>query len=460
MEKENEAFDKMFDLYNELKDEWEKKFIQMLKTEKNSPIKNKLIISIIAVINHFIKILENLRREDVTKSNDFTFNKILQIKIENETVYIKIFNYNFEYGNEYVGLNHDFFVLPQTEKSFLSIFNTFFYHKPFLLYNNQIYFKKEILKITSNILGRHISHYTSNNNLDLPGLNNIIYGNMKNGHIICIQNIEFIDRNGEKFNFNNKKFNLFMTYNIETIHLYNKDYELPLCIKNNFRLLSINYIDYNFYMKILFKLYSINKAEAIVSKINYIINGFLCKGNLLNKKNLKEKIFHYLFTKLKEEILLKINDINSKNVNSIIKNCLILYIQPFISTNQSYKNEIMTLINITLFDYEEKEKMSKNEKHKKTNDKAKMDNIEDKINIVDSTFNEEFKLFSFEKNNFISKIQSFYDNLKNNNFFIFLGPTLTGKTNSLIILRDISLKLNKIDNNLYPIFSYVKIYQN
>ena len=51
----------MFDLYHELKDEWH---IKILKTEKNIN-KTKLLLSIISIINYFIKSIENLIREDV-----------------------------------------------------------------------------------------------------------------------------------------------------------------------------------------------------------------------------------------------------------------------------------------------------------------------------------------------------------------------------------------------------------
>ena len=192
LEKENEAFDKMFDLYHELKDEWQMNYIKMLKTEKNIN-KTKLLISIISIINYFIKSIEHLIREDVTKISDYAFNKVLQIKIENDYVNVKLFNYYFEYGNEYVGLKYDFFVLPQTEKTYLAILNALYNHKSFILYNNQSFFKKEILNITSNILGRNIYYFTSNKTFDLPGLNNIIYGNMRNGQIVCIENIELMN---------------------------------------------------------------------------------------------------------------------------------------------------------------------------------------------------------------------------------------------------------------------------
>ena len=487
LEKENESFDKMFDLYNELKDEWKKNYVKMLKSEKNI-YKTKLLISIISIINYFIKSIENLIREDVVKTTDFAFNKVLQIKIENDSVNVKYYNHYFEYGNEYTGLKYDFFVLPQTEKTILSIINNLYLHNPFIIYNNQSYFKKEIFNIVSNILGRYIFYFTSNQNFGLSGLNNIIYGNMRSGQVVCIHNIELInlnclkiitqrideifrlihckleegnfnDRNGEKYLFNNKKFNLFLTYNIDSFLINNKNHYLPLCIKNNFRCIGINYIDFNTYIKLIFNSYRINKSNEIISKINFIINGLIYKGNLLNKKNLKEVIIPHLFKKLKNELIIKRSEINKKTINNIVKKCLLDIIIPFIQNDINFKEEIETLINITLFDYEECEKNSRIAKMKKNKQSAKK--LEEKnITKEEKLFIDSFAKFHFDKGNYIKKIESLYDNLKFWKSFILLGPPLSGKTISLVYLREISIKLNEINNDRYPIFSYIKIYPN
>ena len=93
MEREREAFDKMFDFYNELKD-LEKDFTKILKENNNDINKIKILISILAIINYFVKSIENLVREDVTKVTDYPFNRILQIKVENDSVNVRLFNYN------------------------------------------------------------------------------------------------------------------------------------------------------------------------------------------------------------------------------------------------------------------------------------------------------------------------------------------------------------------------------
>ena len=99
---EEEAFDKLFDLYNESKNIRRVRFIKMLKNEgnNNTVLQNKILLSLIALENHFITVIENLIREDVTSTADFTFMKVINYKIENENLMLKLYNYNYEYGYE------------------------------------------------------------------------------------------------------------------------------------------------------------------------------------------------------------------------------------------------------------------------------------------------------------------------------------------------------------------------
>ena len=488
LEKEKDAFDKMFDFYHELKD-WAKQLIKMLKKENNNFGQIKLLIAILAIIDYFVKSIENLIRDDVTKTSDFSFNKVLQIKIENDLVNIKLLNFNFEYGNEYVGLKYDFFILPETEKTLLSMFNALFFHNPFLIYNNQSIFKKELLNIASNVLGKNIFYFTANKNFGLDGLDNVMYGNMKNGSLVCIKNIElmefnlfktmverineifglirakseegyFTDRNYEKYAINIKKFNLFLSYDIDSYNISFKNSILPMCVKSNFRNIGINYIDFYSYVKLLMNSYQINRANEISSKIKYIITGLIYKGNLLNKKNLKEKIFPLLFEKIKNNLLMKLNEINKKSIYNVAKECILNVITPFLNSNQKYKEDIETLINITLFDYEELEKKNNMKANKKTKNNPSIKEEPQSVNSDDLIFNETLQQFGFSKNNYVEKIKTLYNNLNNGNSFVLLGPSLSGKSNAIVLMKEISLKLNKIDNVKYQNLKYIKIYPN
>ena len=498
LEKESEAFDKLFDFYNELKDEWKTKYIKILNNNDNTPIKIRFIITIITIIDYMIKSIENLLRDDVSKNTDYSYTKVLQVKIEVDSVTIKLFQYNFEYGNEYVGLFNDFFVMPQTEKTFLSILNSFNIHKSFILYNNQSYFKKETLSIVSNILGRHIYYFTANSQFSVGGLNNLLYGNMNSGQLICINNIEiiefdflkaivnrisevmrllhckqeegnFIDMDGEKYVINNKKFNIFLTYNIDNAN-FNKDMVIPYSLKNNFRTIGINIIDLNYYLKLVIDTYAISKNDEISQKILFILQSLEWKSHLINKNNLKEQIIPLFYDHIKNSFILKRNEINKKTLYDIVKNFLSEIIYPFIKVNKEYKEEIDTLFKVILFDYEEKEKIAKELKNikpdknhnQKNNMKAneKQDNIIEKVSEEDQVFIDSLSKFSFGNNSYKDKIQTLYNSLKESQSFILLGASLSGKSNAIVSLKEISTKLNELNSDKYPIFNYIKIYQN
>ena len=90
----------------------------------------------------------------------------------------------------------------------------------------------------------------------------------------------------------------------------------------------------------------------------------------------------------------------------------------------------------------------------------KQDVESDIIKPEDSIFEETLKKFGFDKSYYIEKIKNFYYNLKDRNSFVLLGPSLSGKSNFLLYMKEISIKLNKINNENYPNFSYIKIYPN
>ena len=136
--------------------------------------------------------------------------------------------------------------------------------------------------------------------------------------------------------------------------------------------------------------------------------------------------------------------------------------------DKEYKEEVNTILKIILFDFEEKEKAANNLKNiKNLRRQETLRNIQE-IKLVqenqdlnfDNIYEEVLSKFSFSNENYKNKIKSIYDTLSENNSYVLLGPSLSGKTNAITCLRDISLKLNSIDNNKYPVFNYVKIYQN
>ena len=150
--------------------------------------------------------------------------------------------------------------MPQTEKTLISLLNVMSTHKSFVFYNNQTFFKKEIIKILTHILGRDTLYFSSNEEFNITGLNNLMFSNMKRWFFVCIENIEiiktnllqilidriieisllikskgeegiFTDRDGEKYLINTKNFNIFMKYNIDNFHLKNKNYLIHILLR-------------------------------------------------------------------------------------------------------------------------------------------------------------------------------------------------------------------------------------
>ena len=69
-----------------------------------------------------------------------------RLKIENENLTLRLFNFTFDYGFEYVGIQNNFYQLNQTERTVVSFLNMMNIHKPFLIYGHHSIPKKETLK--------------------------------------------------------------------------------------------------------------------------------------------------------------------------------------------------------------------------------------------------------------------------------------------------------------------------
>ena len=105
---------------------------------------------------------------------------------------------------------------------------------------------------------------------------------------------------------------------------------IPYGLKNNFRAIGINNIDLNYYLKLIFDTYAISRNDEIYKKIAFIIQCLECKGNILNKNSLKEKILPLFFDHIKNSLILKRNIITKKTIYDIVNNFLTEKIYPFI----------------------------------------------------------------------------------------------------------------------------------
>ena len=103
-------------------------------------------------------------------------------------------SFTLEYGYEYTGFQSNFLILPECEKMYFTFSNAIFYKKPMHIYGIQETGKKEILEIFTKLCGKRINYINSTLNYDITSFNKVLYGNIKYGTWICIdqsQNIKF-----------------------------------------------------------------------------------------------------------------------------------------------------------------------------------------------------------------------------------------------------------------------------
>ena len=184
----------MFDLYNEIKDDKIRGFVNLLKKNDISRIQKRILINIIFLYNYSKTIIEYLIREDVTTNNDYNFVKLISPKIENDSFMLHFISFVIEYGYEYVGLQNNFLIMPDSEKMYLSLAHSISYKKPFQLYGLNNGTKKETLKILANLCGKRINYYYATSYFSLESFNKIYLANRKTGCWLCIdqcQNINF-----------------------------------------------------------------------------------------------------------------------------------------------------------------------------------------------------------------------------------------------------------------------------
>ena len=98
---------------------------------------------------------------------------------------------------------------------------------------------------------------------------------------------------------------------------------------------------------------------------------------------------------------------------------------------------------------------------KNDNESENKDNNDVPVNEeLDKYITESTEIFHFTVNNYQLKIKELYTSIStpNQNHIVLLGPTLTGKTNAIISIHSISSLLNEINNDKYPLISYIKLF--
>ena len=462
----DEAFDKLFDIYNEIKEEKIPSFIKRLKDEKITSIQKRIIINLLSLENYAKNIIENLIREDVTSNSDYNFCKLIIPKIENDTYMLHFLSFTLEYGYEYTGFQSNFLILPECEKMYFTFSNAIFYKKPMHIYGIQETGKKEILEIFTKLCGKRINYINSTLNYDITSFNKVLYGNIKYGTWICIdqsQNIKFelleilagkimeiyrivrgeiegedfadvIDKTQNSFKHTNIIIYRDLSFNVP----FNID-EIPKIIKSYYRQIAIPKINLRLYFQETLINLNIENAEEIANKILYIINYANNTLNVFNNKSIMIIFISNIISAIINKIIK--NGSEELNLNIFLKDLIKKKFEQFLSgeeqeNNRKFLNEVFEIK-----EYSEEIKPFKHEDPQ-----------------VEEIIKKELSDLKINSPIYENKISLFYDSVNHFNNFILLGPPLSGKSNLVGLINLTFKQLNNLNKNKYPKFLNIRIF--
>ena len=88
---------------------------------KLTPIKRKILVSLITIDVHARDIVEQLVHENVESINDFNWQQQLRYYIEEDYVLIRQVNATIDYGYEYMGATSRLVITPLTDRCWITI---------------------------------------------------------------------------------------------------------------------------------------------------------------------------------------------------------------------------------------------------------------------------------------------------------------------------------------------------
>ena len=465
LQQPDEAFDKLFDLYNEIKDDRIVELFNLMKKNDITEIQKRILINSIFLLNYTKTIIENLIRDDVTSTNDFNYCKLIIPKIENDSFILHFLSFTLEYGYEYVGLQNNFLIMPESEKMYLSLAQTINYKKPFHLYGLSNQTKKETLKVIANLCGRRINYFYATTYFDLEAFNKIYLANKKSGCWLCIdecQNMKYdlleilanrvaeiyriMQTSGiEEDDFSGSeeksiiKLHVFFYRELSCHIPYNKD-SVPKIIKNYYRHIALPKMDYEFYLNQILTNFNWDNHDEITNKILYILNYASNKMSIMKKQNLIMKF-----------ILEIIDDIN-KNILTIEKSEIKLYIRNLIKRLFIYllkEEEIEDFRKVLNEVFEMKDYKGDLPEEKNVNESQEVPNETEEEKKMNSAIKEVFSIYKIKSNYLEEQIKYLYSAINNFNNFILCGNPLSGKTIILNLLHEVSKRLHEQNKNKY-----------
>ena len=459
----DEAFDKLFDLYNEIKDERIVFFMNLIRDKETTKVQKRILFNLISLMNYSKVIIETLIKEDVTSNNDFTFVKIINPKIENDSFVLHFLQNIFEYGYEYVGLQDNFLIMPESERMYVAFANCIVNQRPFQMYGLQDSGKKEILKIFANLCGKKINYINTSKNFSFTSFSNFFYGNIKQGCWLCIdetQNIkyeimetlalriaefyrilqsggEFELENGDKVQANVSQFSIFFYRELPYLEPFSES-SLPKVLTNYYRHISMPKFDYFYFLNQSLINLSIDKNEERANKIFYVLKYLQCKVSSFKNVNIRL----YFISKIIDDLNNYIPDYdkNTMNLDLYLRNLLMNLLENIMDKNE--REEYRKFLNevFLMKDYEEPEKKE----------------CEDPV--INEVISKVLTSMKIDSQNFEKQMKFLYASLLNFNSFILVGPPLSGKSFLIGLVINISKQLFEIDKSKYGKIFNVKIY--
>ena len=462
-----QAFDKLFDLYNDIKEDKIVFFNSLILDQETTKVQKRILFNLISLMNYAKLIIEILIKEDVTSNNDFTFVKIISPKIENDSLVLHFIQNTFEYGYEYVGLQDNFLIMPESERMYMAFANCIINQRPFTMYGLEDNGKKEILKIFGNLCGKKINYINTTKNFSFNSFTNFFYGNIKQGCWLCIdetQNIkfeileilalriaeyyrilqsggEFELESGDKVVANVTQFSIFL-YRTLPFNTPFDERSIPKVVTNYYRHISLPKFDYVYYLEQSLINLNVEKSEERANKIFYILRYLQCKASPFKNTNVKM----YFITKIIEDLNNNIIELKNKkaNIDEYSRNLIFTFVSNIMSKEE--REDFRKFLN-EVFCMKEYEDANSD-----MNDNLITDPVI--IDVMKKTLD----AMKISNANYEKQIKFLYSSISNFNSFILVGPPLSGKTNLVGLVINISKQLYEKDKNKYGKIFNVKIY--
>ena len=458
----DEAFDKLFDLYNEIKDEKIVGFINDLKKDDVTKTQKRILINLIFLFNYSKRIIELLIKEDVTTNNDFNFAKLISPKIENDTFMLHFMSFAIEYGYEYVGMQNNFLMIPESERMFLSLANAIYYKKPFQIYGLKNGTKKETLKVLANLCGKRINYCYTTSYFSLESFNKIYSANKRTGCWLCLdecQNINFdlieilatrvadiyriMQSNGaeeEDFTTAEEKASIkihIFFYRELSYYAPFKSEEIPKVIKNYYKNIALPSMNYSYYLNEVLSNFGFENNEEITNKILYVMNYVVCKMNVMKHQYL---IMQFLL-KITGDINSNINNIDRKDYKLYLRNLLKEIFLHLLTEDE--KEDFRKFLNEVFEMKDYKEDLPPI--HNNNNEEEEEKNETEEEKVINEVIKKQFKRFRISNTYFEQQIKYLYGAIDNFDSFVITGPSFSGKTILLSLLHEVSSSLCSID---------------